>query len=265
MSVIVFSGKGGTGKTTLSALALKYFVENGKLSLALDLDPDAHLFKALGIKISKTIGQVIDIVHKEKNLELEPRKPPEMADIDYFYNQVMNNVLIEGDKLDLLTLGKPTSGIDCYCPAFYWADHTIDRIVKNYGKIYDNLVIDCDPGTEIFPRKILDTIAHECGIDLVFVVLDASNMSLDTAQEIAREVEGRGWKGVRVLGVLNRVDPPGLRNALKDAAAGRGIDIVGFIPQDDKIVEKNLKGESLVDVVDARAYDSMREILDRVI
>ncbi len=45
--VIVYSGKGGTGKTTLSALSLKYFMEKGEVTLALDLDPDAHLHKLL--------------------------------------------------------------------------------------------------------------------------------------------------------------------------------------------------------------------------
>jgi CO dehydrogenase nickel-insertion accessory protein CooC1 len=85
MVVIAFSGKGGTGKTTLSALAVKYFTEENQVTLAFDMDPDAHLYKLLGLSIGNTIGQIVDRLHKEKQFELEPKKPPEVADVDYFY------------------------------------------------------------------------------------------------------------------------------------------------------------------------------------
>ena len=46
---IAISGKGGVGKTTLAALLIKYFADQGKKVLAVDADPDANLALALGI------------------------------------------------------------------------------------------------------------------------------------------------------------------------------------------------------------------------
>jgi len=46
--IFAFAGKGGTGKTTLAALAIRNFVGKGGVVLVFDMDPDAHLHKLLG-------------------------------------------------------------------------------------------------------------------------------------------------------------------------------------------------------------------------
>ena len=51
---IAISGKGGVGKTTLAALLIKYFPDQGKKVLAVDADPDANLALALGVPTRKT-------------------------------------------------------------------------------------------------------------------------------------------------------------------------------------------------------------------
>lgn len=262
MTIITFTGKGGTGKTTLSALAVKYFNEEDQVTLAFDMDPDAHLYKLLGLPIGKTIGQIVDRVHKEKHFELEPRKPPEVADVEYFYSLVMGEVLVEGRGSDLITLGKPSSDIDCYCPVFYWAEHAISRILKSYKKPYDNIVIDCDPGTEIFPRKILDTIASDCGIDCVFTVLDASRMSLDTAADIREEIRKKKLNFGRTVGICNRVDDPAIKQIVEGVAKSQyGLEVVGFIPTDKEIMVRSLMNENIVDASNSSAYQSMKEVL----
>jgi len=262
MVIVAFSGKGGTGKTTLAALSVKYFTEEYQVTLAFDMDPDAHLYKLLGLPIGKTIGQIVDQIHKEKKLELEPRKPPEVADVDYFYSLVMSNVLIEGKGSDLVTLGKPSSEIDCYCPVFYWAEHAVSRILKSYKKPYDNIVIDCDPGTEIFPRKILDTIANDCGIDYVFTVLDASRMSLDTARDIREEIRKKQLNFGRTVGICNREDDPETQQMIKRIAKTHyDLEVIGFIPTDKEIRGRSLMNENIMDVPCSLAYQSMKEIL----
>lgn len=262
MTIIAFTGKGGTGKTTLSALAVKYFTEANQVTLALDMDPDAHLYKLLGFPMGKTIGQIVDRVHKEKQFELEPKKPPEMADVEYFYSLVMSEVLAEGKGSDLITLGKPSSDIDCYCPVFYWAEHAVSRILKSYKKPYDNIVIDCDPGTEIFPRKILDTIASECGIDYVFTVLDASRMSLDTATDIREEIRKKRLNFGRTVGICNRVDDSEIKQIVERVAKSQNdLEVVGFIPTDKEIMRRSLMNENIVDASNSSAYKSMKEAL----
>lgn len=262
MVVLVFSGKGGTGKTSLATLCLKHFVDRAEVTLALDLDPDAHLHKPLGIPVRKTVGELVDRVHKEKRLELEPRKPVDTSDQEYFSSLVMQEVLVEGNSYDLLTLGKPSSEVDCYCPVFLWAQYAIARVLGSYGTTYRNIVVDCDPGTEILPRRVLDQIAERSGIDILFLVLDASLMSLDTAKAIVEEVKKRRLKVGNMLGVCNRVDDHDTRRLLRDAAADRyDISVVGNIPTDPVIHRASLANQSLLNTRSYPAYEAMKEIL----
>jgi CO dehydrogenase maturation factor len=262
MTIIAFSGKGGTGKTTLAALTVKYFSERDEVTLAFDMDPDAHLYKLLGLSVTKTIGHVVDHIHKEKKLELEPKKPVDVSDVEYFYSKVMSDVLVEGEKIDLLTLGKPSSDIDCYCPVFYWAEHAVSKILKSYKMPYAHIVIDCDPGTEIFPRKILDTIADATGIDYIFTVLDGSRMSLDTASEIMKEIGKKQSKFGKVYGICNRVDNAESQQLIKEVAKAQySLEIVGFVPTDQQIIKSSLTNQSILNITGSQAYESLREAL----
>lgn len=263
MAIIAFSGKGGTGKTTLAALTVKYFAERDEVTLAFDMDPDAHLYKLLGLPLTKTIGHVVDHIHKEKKLELEPKKPVDVSDVEYFYSRVMSDVLVEGEKTDLLTLGKPSSDIDCYCPVFYWAEHAVSKILKSYKMPYAHIVIDCDPGTEIFPRKILDRIADESGIDYIFTVLDGSRMSLDTACEIMKEINKKHSKFGKVYGICNRVDDSKSQQLIKEVAQTQyNLEVIGFIPTDKEIVHRSLMNQSILGMTGSPAFESMREALE---
>jgi len=262
MTIIAFSGKGGTGKTTLAALTVKYFSEKNEVTLAFDMDPDAHLHKLLGMPLTKTIGHVVDHIHKEKKLELEPKKPVDVSDIEYFYSKVMSDVFVEGEEADLLTLGKPSTDIDCYCPVFYWAEHAVSKILKTYKMPYAHIVIDCDPGTEIFPRKILDTIADATGVDYIFTVLDGSRMSLDTAYEILKEIKKKSSKFGKVYGICNRVDNVESQRLIRDVAKTHyNLEIVGFVPTDQQIVKNSLTNQSILNIAGSQAYESLKKAL----
>ena len=262
MTIIVFSGKGGTGKTTLSALSLKYFVEKGEITLALDFDPDAHLHKLLGIHLKSTLGQMVDRIHKEKRAEMEPKKPIDISDQEYLLSLIAQEVVIEEEKLDLLTLGKPSLDIDCYCPVYMWSEYAISQLMKSYKTTYRNIVVDCDPGTEIFPRKILDQIAVSTGIDFLVTVLDGSKMSLDTAHDIKEQVKKSKMKVSRIISVCNRVDDTDLQEKTREVAkSSYGLDVAGFIPRDLEIVRAELSNRNLLRLPESPAYIATKELM----
>lgn len=263
MVIIIFPGKGGVGKTTLSALTVRYFAEKEEITLALDFDPDSHLHKLLGSPVKKTVGQVVDQLHREKKAELEPKKPIDVSDHEYFLSLIAKEVFVEGNKFDILTLGKPSIDIDCYCPVFIWSEYAISQIMKSYGMPYKHIIIDCDPGTEIFPRKILDHIAQHHRIDYVLVVLDGSRMSLDTAKDIIDEIKRRKLKTGKIFGVCNRVDDEKLQKVVVEIAKkDYGIEIVGFIPSDVEIARRGITGESVMNIpFNSPAYEALRSIM----
>jgi CO dehydrogenase nickel-insertion accessory protein CooC1 len=262
MTVLVFSGKGGTGKTTLSALSTRCFVERGEITLALDLDPDAHLHKLLGVRLRATLGQMVDRIHQEKKAEMEPKKPVDVSDQEYLLSLIAQEVVVEEEKFDLLTLGKPSLDIDCYCPVYLWSEYAISQLMKSYRTTYGNVVVDCDPGTEIFPRKILDQVAASCGIDCIVAVLDGSKMSLDTAREIKEQVEKRRMNVRKTISVCNRVDDTDMQEKIREVARTTyGLEVAGFIPCDLEIVRGELANRSILHLPESPAYKAAKALM----
>jgi CO dehydrogenase maturation factor len=262
MTVLVFSGKGGTGKTTLSALSMRCLVERGEITLALDLDPDAHLHKLLGIRLKATLGQMVDRIHKEKKAEMEPKKPIDVSDQEYLLSLIAQEVVVEDEKFDLLTLGKPSLDIDCYCPVYLWSEYAISQLMKSYRITYRNVVVDCDPGTEIFPRKILDQIAASTGIDYIVTVLDGSKMSLDTASEIKEQVEKRKMNVKKSISVCNRVDDVDVQEKIREVARTTyGLEVAGFIPYDLEIARAELANQSILHLPESPAYKATKALM----
>ena len=262
MAIFVFTGKGGTGKTTLSALTTKFFVERGEITLAFDFDPDSHLHKLLGAPLKATLGQMVDRIHKEKKAEMEPRKPIEISDQEYLLSLIAQEVILEEEKFDLLTLGKPSLDIDCYCPVYLWSEYAISQLMKSYKTTYGNVVVDCDPGTEIFPRKVLDQIAFSTGIDYIVTVLDGSKMSLDTASEIKEQVEKRKMNVKKTISVCNRVDDLTLQEEIREVAkTSYGLDVAGFIPADSEITKGELANRSILHTPESPAYKATKAIV----
>jgi CO dehydrogenase maturation factor len=262
MALFVFSGKGGTGKTTLSALAIRHFAERGELTLALDFDPDAHLYKMLGMGINRTIGEMVDRIHLEKKAELEPKKPVDVSDQEYFFSLIAAEVLMEGDGYDLVTLGRPFGDIDCYCPTFLWSEYAVTNLMKSYGRTYQHVVVDCDPGTEIFPRRALDAVAHGSCLDHLLLVLDGSRMSLDTAHEIIEESVRRNLCVKHRWGILNRINDDEFRNRiLQMAEECYGFCIAGCIPDDPGIRIVAQSGGSINTISESPAYEAMQTLM----
>jgi CO dehydrogenase maturation factor len=105
--IIAVSGKGGVGKTMLSALLVKVFSDEVPDLLAIDADPDSNLPEALGVNVGKTIGDV-----REEILEARNRSPGRTLH-DVLEYHVLGTIE-ETDNFDLLAMGRP-EGSGCYC------------------------------------------------------------------------------------------------------------------------------------------------------
>jgi len=246
----------------LSALSMRYFVERGEITLVLDFDPDAHLHKLLGVRLKATLGQMVDRIHKEKRAEMEPKKPVDVSDQEYLLSLIAQEVVVEEKAFDLLTLGKPSLDIDCYCPVYVWSEYAISQLMKSYRTTYRNVVIDCDPGTEIFPRKILDQVAASTGIDYIVTVLDGSKMSLDTASDIKEEVEKRKLNVKKTISVCNRVDDVEVQEKIREVARiTYGLEVAGFIPGDLEITRGELANRSILHLPESPAYKATKALV----
>ena len=244
--IIAISGKGGTGKTALTAMFIKYLSSvDGRDVLAVDADPDTNLPAALGMKAGKTIGDMKEYM-EEKKAEITGDK------MLHFEAKVLES-LVEGDKYDLLVMGR-SEGPGCYCYVNNLLRSTMSNIVENY----DTVVIDTGAGLEHFSRQIIKDV------DAVLVVTDQSKNGLMTAKRI-KEITDELKLGVKEIYIVaNKVSKENVE-IMKRYASDIQIEMIGEIPFDENIARIDLSGGKILDVPDSSpAYIEAKKIAKKV-
>ena len=111
-TTIALAGKGGTGKTTVSAMIIKYLINKGKGPiLAIDADPSANLNMVLGVDLDHTIGGIREDMLKQVQSSQGVGGAARgsigggMSKHDYLDYEIHSS-LIESDKFDLIAMGR---------------------------------------------------------------------------------------------------------------------------------------------------------------
>jgi CO dehydrogenase maturation factor len=244
---IAITGKGGTGKTVLATVIIKILAESGKGKiLAIDADSAISLPYALGMKVGKTVGDI-----RREIIEV-----PEMKSriADQHIRTVMTSILEPGKGFDLLVMGRPEEP-GCFCAVNDLLRYGIDTLVQDYNFT----VIDGEAGPEQVNRRVLKSI------DTLLVVADMSARSLETASTIIKVAKGHGNVKVERVGfILNRFR--GKRRAVKKITEQIGLEILGYIPEDENVNHYDLIGRPLLELpMDSPSLTAARKILKQVI
>src|SRR5512134_782911 len=174
--VIALAGKGGTGKTSIAGLTVRYIVEKKKKPvLAVDADSNSCLNEALGIEVHATIGKL-----REESLETVRsggERPGGMSMEQLFDYQVQQSV-IEAKGFDLMVMGRP-EGPGCYCAA----NNIIRKYTDKLSETYAYVVIDNEAGMEHLSRRT----THK--VYLLIVVSDPTVKGVKTAKRIHELVD----------------------------------------------------------------------------
>jgi CO dehydrogenase maturation factor len=140
---IALAGKGGTGKTTVAAMVIRYLLEEqGRSVLAIDADPSSNLNMVLGLELDETVGDIREELLAEIQSTmgvgaLAGGLPNGMSKSDYFDYHI-RMATVEGDGVDLIAMGRP-EGQSCYCawstsvgaPPAMWISCSLSRILHN--------------------------------------------------------------------------------------------------------------------------------------
>ena len=220
---IAICGKGGTGKTTLAGLVIRWLLKNhkGDSVLAVDADPNANLDETLGIKAENSIVAIADEIAKD------PSRIPKGMTKDKFLEYRIQDSLIEADGFDLLTMGRP-EGPGCYC----FVNNLLRTLIEKLSKSYPYVVIDNEAGMEHLSRRTTRIM------DLLFIVSDYTLVGLRSAKRIldlAKELEIK-VKDTRL--VINRA--PEKLNQLKEEIDRIGIPLAGIIQEDEEVLKLSL-------------------------
>jgi len=224
--IIAVSGKGGTGKTFVASVLVtqlrKTFPEAA--ILAVDADPDANLAFALGLEMSRSIGDV-----REQLLAEKDKLAPSVTKREWLDGQVFE-VTIEGPNCDLLIMGRP-EGRGCYCSV----NHLLRNIIDSAKDSYDHVVIDAEAGLEHLSR----TTTRD--VDTLVVVTDQSLNSLKTACSIRTMSNDLKLNVGKLLVVGNKIRD-GQADLFQSKAQEMGLDIDAIVPFDEHVTELDLEG-----------------------
>ncbi|HIU76870.1 MAG TPA: AAA family ATPase [Candidatus Pelethocola excrementipullorum] len=230
---IAVTGKGGVGKTTISAVLARLYAKEGKKVYAVDVDPDANLGLALGI--SEEELEAITPISKMRKL-VEERTGADKSNTYYKVNPKVDDIPDtygkECNGVTLLTLGTvETAGGGCVCPE----NVMLKRIINNLVLHRDDIVIlDMEAGLEHLGRGTTE------GMDQFLVVIEPGSRSVQTYRNVKRLAEGLGVKDVKVVAnkVRNEEDEKFVRSKIPAE------DFLGCIHYNTKVIEADREGIS---------------------
>ena len=196
---LAVSGKGGVGKTTVSALMAKAFRQQGLKVIAIDADPDANLARALGIPQDLEITPLVEL--KELITERVGAEPGTAA-VYFQLNPRVDDIpdrfaaVIDGIKLMVMgTIRRGGSG--CACPENVMVKQLINHLLLQRDEV---LIMDMEAGIEHLGRGTAQFV------DLLAVVVEPTSASLQTFTRIKKLSSDLGLKKMAV--VANRVRSP---------------------------------------------------------
>ena len=241
--VIAVCGKGGVGKTSISATLVKILSGNSQNKvLAIDADPAVGLSTALGIKVGKTVDDVrTDLIRRVKN-----GNAGDQAEILSKLDYDLFSALEEQQNLAFLAIGRPEKE-GCYCQVNSLLKEVIASIVENF----DYVIIDGEAGIEQVNRRVMEKVSH------LVLVSDASAKGLNVVKTI-RKICDEAVDYEKTGLILNRIRGEDERARV---SVPPELDCLGWIPEDDVIRDCDILGESILEIADCPAIQATKECM----
>lgn len=227
------AGKGGTGKSTISALLCRSLMDHAfKPLLAVDADPNSCLPEKLGVKVEegRTIGQL------RETLRAEPEKVPQGISKSEWVERLINEELTEALGFDMIVMGRQ-EGPNCYC----YINNLLRSCIERIGEQYRAVVIDNEAGLEHLSRR---TNGH---VEVMLVVCLPTMDGARTAMRIREIIRSLKLEVQSAFLVINQCDgnlAPELLAEFKKTE----LEIIGYIPTDQLIARFEFEQKSMMEL-----------------
>lgn len=241
---ISISGKGGSGKSTVTTLLALEFRDRGYRPIIVDSDEsNSVLFRMLGMErppqplVALAGGR--QMVRELMPPGYKPGEPEGNTNVltraEITLAGLPQANVAEKDNLRLVVVGKITEPLEgCACPMGVLGREFLSKLLLEDDEI---AIADMEAGLEHFGRGV------ESGLDTVLAVVEPSFESVSLAERIRHLASGIGIQ--RVWAILNKVNSETVSTKLLLELKQRDIKVIGSIPYDEAVFEACLEGRAL--------------------
>lgn len=226
-TIIALSGKGGVGKTSISAAIVKLLVENfpDKKILAIDADPAVGLSTALGIEVETTI----DDIRKEIVASVEDGDTKTAIELLGDARYKIFDALVETDGFAFIAVGRPESA-GCYCKINFY----LKEVISILSAEFDFVVVDGEAGIEQINRRVMEKVTH------LLLITDASKKGtqvISTIKQVADELV----MYQKIGAIVNRLPDESVIEHINT----NGIPVLSYIKSDKNLVIYDIEGKNI--------------------
>jgi CO dehydrogenase maturation factor len=246
---IAVAGKGGTGKTSIASMVIRYLMRKGAGPiLAIDADPNANLGESLGLDIKQTLGSLIASFNEEK-INISPGMTKET-----YLDLKMNEAIVEAKGIDLVTMGRG-EGPACYC----YPNVILRKFADTLSGNYPYTVMDNEAGMEHLSRRTTQNI------DELLLVSDHSVKGVRTLARIKELVDELKLVVKRQSVLINMV-PDAIDPIVAREMSRLGIEPTATIPLDDEVYQYDIELKPLLELPDSsRAVQAVDNLMTRLL
>lgn len=245
---IAVCGKGGSGKSTMTALLANEALQRGYKVLVVDSDEsNAGLFGMLGF--AEPPLPLLDFVGGRAGLKQKMGQPNIFSLAQITPADIPDQYILSRDGLQMVAVGKILHALEgCACPMGALNREFLKKLTLAEKEV---AIIDLEAGIEHFGRGI------EKGLDSILIVVEPPLESINVAQKVYELASAMGIGNI--WAVLNKVPTEQIAARLTDELRSRQIKVAGTLSFNEQIFAASLEGKIPSDRFDeiSRVFDLM--------
>lgn len=245
--IIAVAGKGGVGKTSISAAFVRILTQkypNARI-LAIDADPAVGLSTALGVEVKETL----DDIRKSIVSTVENGSPKAAIELLSEARFRIFDTMVEQNSFSFLAIGRPEAA-GCYCKVNAYLKEVISLLSRDF----DYVVIDGEAGIEQINRRVMEKVTH------LMLISDPSKKGtsvVETILRVAKELVMYEKAGV----IINRLSDESMIPYINVS----GADILTYISNDSDHASNDIKGLSVFELPeDSPVFRGAKEALEKM-